>query len=207
MPQLALALVLIWFVSLFVVRSVVQWRRTGSTGWKGISGAVGSMEWNAGALTAVGFVGAAVTPLATIYAWPASNLLVAAPVLHVVGAFVATVGIVGALVAQGEMGDSWRVGVDEAEETELVTRGLFRWVRNPIFTFVLLSLAGLVLVLPTVISLLATALAATGIELQVRAVEEPYLRQVHGAAYEDYCARTGRFLPRIGRTSTTGGPR
>lgn len=207
MPWLALALVLFWFVSLFVVRSVVQWRRTGSTGWKGISGAVGSMEWNAGALTAVGFVGAAVTPLATIHAWPAGDLLVAAPVLHVVGAFVATVGIVGALVAQGEMGDSWRVGVDEAEETALVTRGLFHWVRNPIFTFVLLSLVGLVLALPTGISLLATALAATGIELQVRAVEEPYLRKVHGAAYEDYCTRTGRFVPGVGRTSTTGGAR
>jgi protein-S-isoprenylcysteine O-methyltransferase Ste14 len=35
--------------------------------------------------------------------------------------------------------------------------------------------------------------------VQVRLVEEPYLRRVHGCAYETYAARTGRFLPRIGR--------
>lgn len=200
MPRVGLALVLVWFVSLFVVRSVVQWHRTG---WRGVSGAVASSVWNAGALTALGFVAAASAPFATTFAWPAGNVLMTAPVLHVVGALVATVGIVGALVAQGEMGDSWRVGVDATEKTTLVTHGLFGWVRNPFFTFVLRSLVGLVLVLPTVISLLATAFAATGIELQVRAVEEPYLGRVHGPAYDDYCSRTGRFLPGIGRTSIT----
>ncbi len=203
MPRLALALVLVWFVSLFVVRSIVQWRRTGSTGLKGVSGAVGSVEWSAGVLTAVGFVAAAATPFARLFSWPGGNVLATAPMVHFVGALVATVGVVGALAAQVEMGDSWRVGVDATEETTLVTHGLFRWVRNPIFTFVLLSLVGLVLVLPTVFSLLSTVLATTGIELQVRAVEEPYLRRVHGIAYDDYCSRTGRFLPGIGRSRFT----
>jgi protein-S-isoprenylcysteine O-methyltransferase Ste14 len=37
------------------------------------------------------------------------------------------------------------------------------------------------------------------VELQVRAVEEPYLRLVHGEAYAIYAANTGRFVPGIGR--------
>lgn len=37
------------------------------------------------------------------------------------------------------------------------------------------------------------------LHLQVWVVEEPYLRQVHGAAYIAYAASTGRFLPRLGR--------
>ena len=36
------------------------------------------------------------------------------------------------------------------------------------------------------------------VQLQVRVVEEPYLRAVHGAAYDAYAARAGRFLPGIG---------
>ena len=32
-----------------------------------------------------------------------------------------------------------------------------------------------------------------------RLVEEPYLHRVHGTAYDRYAARTGRFLPWIGR--------
>jgi protein-S-isoprenylcysteine O-methyltransferase Ste14 len=39
------------------------------------------------------------------------------------------------------------------------------------------------------------------LELQVRAVEEPYLIRSHGDAYRAYAARVGRFLPGIGRLS------
>ena len=31
------------------------------------------------------------------------------------------------------MGESWRIGVDDHERTELVTRRAFRLARNPIF--------------------------------------------------------------------------
>jgi protein-S-isoprenylcysteine O-methyltransferase Ste14 len=35
----------------------------------------------------------------------------------------------------------------------------------------------------------------------IRAVEAPYLLRVHGPAYAAYAARTGRFLPGVGRLS------
>ena len=38
-----------------------------------------------------------------------------------------------------------------------------------------------------------------GLEIQTRAVEEPYLRELHGKAYARYAARTGRFVPGVGR--------
>jgi len=31
--------------------------------------------------------------------------------------------------------------------------------------------------------------------------EERFLVGAHGAAYDEYCRRTGRFLPRVGRTA------
>jgi protein-S-isoprenylcysteine O-methyltransferase Ste14 len=37
------------------------------------------------------------------------------------------------------------------------------------------------------------------LEIQVRLVEEPYRRRVHGDHYGDYAARTGRFVPLTGR--------
>lgn len=201
MPLVALTLALLWFLLLFVFRSILQYRRTGSTGWKGISGEIGSVEWSAGLLTGIGFVAAIVAPLASWLSWPGGALLFESPSVHVVGAGAASVGILGALVAQVQMGSSWRIGVDSEERTDLVTGGIFRWVRNPIFTFVLLSMIGLLLLVPSVLSILAAALSVTGIEIQVRAVEEPYLRHVHGSAYEAYCSETGRFVPRVGMTS------
>jgi protein-S-isoprenylcysteine O-methyltransferase Ste14 len=57
---------------------------------------------------------------------------------------------------------------------------------------------------PTWVSALALVALVAGVQMQVRAVEEPYLRAVHGAAYDAYAARTGRFVPGIGhRTAPT----
>jgi protein-S-isoprenylcysteine O-methyltransferase Ste14 len=45
----------------------------------------------------------------------------------------------------------------------------------------------------------ALALTLLGIEMQVRAVEEPYLKRIHGEAYLHYAKRVGRFVPGFGR--------
>ena len=62
-------------------------------------------------------------------------------------------------------------------------------MRNPIFSALLLSAAGFALLLSTVAAGASFALLLAAIELQVRAVEEPYLRRVHGAAYLAYGRR------------------
>ncbi len=195
MPRFAIGVVVVWFLSLFVFRSVLQWWQTGSTGMKGFSGPVGSLEWNAGALTSIGMALACVSPFAALYGWPAGSLWAESAPVHGAGALFAAAGVVGALAAQVTMGDSWRIGVDEAETTELVTRGLYRWVRNPIFSFILLSGVGLVLLVFNTYAVTAFVLTVIGIEIQVRVVEEPYLRRVHGSSYRDYCAGVGRFVP------------
>jgi protein-S-isoprenylcysteine O-methyltransferase Ste14 len=47
----------------------------------------------------------------------------------------------------------------------------------------------------------ARVLFVVALELQVRVVEEPYLRSVHGENFVRYTSRVGRFLPGIGRTA------
>jgi protein-S-isoprenylcysteine O-methyltransferase Ste14 len=198
MPRLALLLLALWFLLLFVLRSILQWRRTGSTGFKAFSGRPGSAEWNAGATITAGLAVTGLAPVASLLGWPGGTLLLAQPVLHWLGAALAAAGVLATLAAQLDMGDSWRIGVDPSERTELVIQGLFARVRNPIFTFMLLSTLGFVLLLPNLFALLALALTAAGIEIQVRAVEEPYLSRTHGPRYADYAARVGRFVPGVG---------
>lgn len=108
-------------------------------------------------------------------------------------------GLLGTLWAQWEMGRSWRIGVNPSERTALVTGGLFRWVRNPIFTAMIVCTLGLVLLVPSVLAVIAQVALIIGVELQVRLIEEPYLVRIHGEAYRAWTARVGRFLPFIGR--------
>jgi protein-S-isoprenylcysteine O-methyltransferase Ste14 len=207
MPGLALALCLFWFVSLFVVRSLLQLRRTGSTGIKGFHGRIGSPPWIAGVTISLGLLLTPLGPLAAQFQWPGGTLFFTNPILHALGAICTLVGIFGALAAQLTMGASWRIGVDERETTELVTSGLFARVRNPIFSFMGLSLCGLVLLVPNPLALLTALLTLLGIEIQVRAVEEPYLRATHGQHYERYAAQVGRFVPGLGRWCDIAGQR
>lgn len=61
-----------------------------------------------------------------------------------------------------------------------MTGGPFRWVRNPIFSAMIVCTLGLVVLVPCT---LALAALIVGVELQVRLVEEPYLVRTHGEVY------------------------
>jgi protein-S-isoprenylcysteine O-methyltransferase Ste14 len=90
--------------------------------------------------------------------------------------------------------------------TELVTGGLFRYVRNPIFAGMLAFWAGVALATPNLLCLVAPLFALAGMEIQVRFVEEPYLRRVHGDAYLKYASMAGRFIPGLGKLRFPRGP-
>ncbi|MFN9709210.1 MAG: methyltransferase family protein [Burkholderiales bacterium] len=97
------------------------------------------------------------------------------------------------LVAQTQMGTSWRIGIDSANRTELVSKGLFAVSRNPIFLAIRLALLGFFLVAPNAATLAILAANEVVVQVQVR-LEEKYLSQLHGEAYEHYCSRVARWL-------------
>lgn len=191
----ALVLYLGWAGFAFGVRAAVQRRRTGDAGFRGISGRPGEASWWAGVLFVIALLGGTSAPVAALAGLPTA----AHAAVQWTGLVVTSAGMAATLAAQTNMGTSWRVGVDTGERTTLVTDGLFAHVRNPVFTAMAITAVGLALVVPNWVSLLALACLIAAIQLQVRVVEEPYLKAVHGSAYAAYAARTGRFLPGIGR--------
>jgi protein-S-isoprenylcysteine O-methyltransferase Ste14 len=118
--------------------------------------------------------------------------------IQTLGIIIATAGIAATVYAQLDMGDSWRIGVDQRETTTLVHTGVFGRIRNPIYSAMLTFGAGIALVTPNVVAGAALALLAVTIELQVRLVEEPYLLRTHGDSYRAYTTRVGRFVPGVG---------
>jgi len=195
--DLALVLFAVFGLLGFGWRSWLQYRRTGSTGVRGIRGG-GVTEWIAG----VGFVIALFTAVAAPVLQEAKVIEpiggLSAVWIQAAGVAVATAGIAAMVYAQLEMGDSWRIGVDERETTTLVHTGVFGQVRNPIYTAMFTFGLGIVLVTPNVVACAAFVLLVATIELQVRRVEEPYLLSTHGDAYRAYAARVGRFVPGVG---------
>ncbi len=204
---MAITALLIFLVGLavaFGLRTWLQLRRTGASGFHGISGEPGSLRWWAGILfvtaPALGLA-ALVLAVVDVAGRPSGSV---ADVAGVVGLVLALVGFAGVLAAQTGMGSSWRIGVKETERTELVTGGLFALVRNPIFTAMVVAQLGLTLMVPTCLSVAALVCLVAAVEMQVRFIEEPYLLTTHGGSYARYAAVTGRFVPGIGRLTTFG---
>ncbi|MFG3702495.1 methyltransferase family protein [Micromonospora sp. NPDC047620] len=203
MALLALALYLLGLLLAFGWRTLTQWRRTGDTGLRLDAGRPGTLRWWAKLL----FVAA----LALGFAGPAAALAGLSPLLdhralHAVGLAVAVAGIAATLAAQLAMGTSWRIGVDPTERTTLVTSGPFALARNPIFTAMAATSLGLTLLVPNAVSLIAWLALVVALQLQVRAVEEPYLIATHADAYRRYAAGVGRFLPGLGRLDPVAPP-
>jgi protein-S-isoprenylcysteine O-methyltransferase Ste14 len=183
----------------FGLRSWLQLRRTGSTGFEGVSGGPGSAEWLAGILFGLALALGLAAPVLALAGVVQPLEALDGAVTRVAGVVLFGLGLVGTLLAQAAMGSSWRIGVDERSRTELVTGGPFTIVRNPIFAAMLPASAGLALMVPSAVALAGLAALFVALELQVRVVEEPYLLRMHGADYSSYATRVGRFLPGFGR--------
>lgn len=198
MAALALVLYGVALAIAFGVRVGLQLRRTGSTGVHGIAPGAGPLEWLAGGLLAVALTSGVAAPVLALL-----DVLEPIPALdgtvgHAIGLVLAGTGIALTFGAQLAMGDSWRIGVDPGERTQLVTGDPFALVRNPIYSAMAPTVLGLVLLVPSVPAIAGLLAIVTAFELQVRLVEEPHLLRVHGEEYADYAARVGRFVPGLG---------
>ena len=198
MPALALAFLLVYGLLAFGVRMVVQVRRTGSTGFKGLRG-TSTSERTGGLLLATALALCVVGSALQLAGAVDSPQALDGDVANILGVALACLGIVVTLVAQFAMGDAWRVGVDPCERTELVTDGPFSVVRNPIFAAMIPSFTGIALLAANVLTLAGVTLLVVALELHVRLIEEPYLLRAHRERYAAYAVRVGRFAPGIGR--------
>lgn len=199
-PLLALALLVVYLALTFGVRTWLQLRRTGQTGFRGISGRPFSAAWLGGVLFVVAMLLAVAAPLAEWYGLVAP-FFEPCPEIAELGEHTVLLGVLGTVAAQQDMGTSWRIGVRQGERTELVTGGAFALVRNPIFSAMLLTGLGFLLLLPNPLTLGSFAGLLLAVELQVRGAEEPHLLRVHGDRYRAYARRVGRFVPGLGHLS------
>lgn len=101
--------------------------------------------------------------------------------------------LVWTVIAQTQMGKSWRIGIDQKNRTTLVTSGLFAYSRNPIFLGMRLSMLSLVLLRPNVVTVAAALAADVLIQIQVR-LEEDFLIKQHSVKYQQYMSKTRRWL-------------
>ncbi len=79
----------------------------------------------------------------------------------------------------------------------LVTRGLYRHVRNPMYLAFLAGIAGWAVLFASIAVAVYGAAIFAFLSASLRFYEEPRLARQFGDEYTDYCDRVGRWLPRL----------
>lgn len=115
------------------------------------------------------------------------------PIIEIIGVVLLIISLVWILAAQAQMGNSWRIGVDKDVKTELVSEGIFRLSRNPIFLGMRFTLFGLFLIMPNALSLIVWLMGDALMQIQVR-LEEEHLTKMHGEDYENFCKQVRRWI-------------
>lgn len=109
------------------------------------------------------------------------------------GLFLIHAALIWIVIAESNMKQSWRIGIDEKNKTALVTKGLFSISRNPIFLGMIISTAGIFLILPNAITFFVAVTSYIVIQIQIR-LEEEHLAKQHGTVYTAYKDRVKRLI-------------
>ena len=136
--------------------------------------------------------GAAVQLLST--ALPETKAVLRTPAaVRICGVLAVLCGTVLFICALAAMKDSWRAGIDETQETGMVSGGIYKFSRNPAFAGFDLIYAGTAMVFPGIAALLSAGISVTLFHLQILE-EEKYLTRKFGSEYEEYKKNTPRYL-------------
>lgn len=114
--------------------------------------------------------------------------------LRVTGAIIYTIGLMTAIAARFQLGDNW-ANIETGqilERQQVVSKGVYAYVRHPIYSGDLLLLLGLELALNSWL-VLGVLILAPVVMRQAIKEEKMLARALPG--YDAYCMRTKRFIP------------
>ena len=187
---------LVYFFFVFFLRSYLLWKRTGVNPLT-FSKTDDAHGYNGKVFTFISLLELAVV---FIYAFKNEWYQYLLPFwyleysyLNYIGWGLLMLSLVLVWAAQSQMANSWRIGIDENNKTELVTSGLFSISRNPIFLGIMLANVGLLLIIPNAFTLLIVSLSTISINTQIR-LEESFLKSSHGEKYQDYLNQVRRWF-------------
>jgi protein-S-isoprenylcysteine O-methyltransferase Ste14 len=112
------------------------------------------------------------------------------------GAALTLAGLLFTVWARVYLGRNWSGVVTVKADHELITGGPYALVRHPIYTGLLLAFIGTALAVGEWRGVLSVALALIAIVHRI-IVEESFMRQQFGAAYDNYALRVRALVPGV----------
>ena len=194
--MLLFAYLILYFLLVFAIRSILLWKKTGINPLT-FNKTDNAHGFNGKVFTCITFIELIVVG---IYAFKHNWYDYLLPfwylendILFRIGWGFLILSLIVVWIAQSQMANSWRIGIDEKNKTRLITKGLFSISRNPIFLGIMIANFGLFMVIPNAFSLLIVALSTISINTQIR-LEEEFLKREFGDEYLEYTKKVRRWI-------------
>jgi protein-S-isoprenylcysteine O-methyltransferase Ste14 len=127
-------------------------------------------------------------------AWLFARFVPMSTLSEACGSLLVVAGLLFAIWARVHLGANWSGRVSVKEHHELIRTGPYQWVRHPIYTGLLLAIAGTALVVGECRGLIATALMVVSFWRKLQ-LEEALMRETFGDEYRRYCEHTAALIP------------
>jgi protein-S-isoprenylcysteine O-methyltransferase Ste14 len=130
------------------------------------------------------------------YGWLGARLFPDSLAGEWLGVLLTAAGVAIAFWARVHLGTNWSGVVTLKEDHELIRTGLYRTIRHPIYTGILLAVLGSVVALGQVRGVIAFFIIWLSFYIKARR-EESLLSAEFGPRFAEHQQHTGMFLPRI----------
>ena len=130
------------------------------------------------------------------WSWLNERVLPGVPAVWLTGLAVTALGIAVAIWARLSLGSNWSGMVTLKANHELVRTGLYRWIRHPIYTGILVGMIGTAMIRGYLRGWIGIGLVLLAFYLKARR-EESFLREEFGAGFDEHSKHTGMFLPKL----------
>lgn len=186
----------VFLIALFIIPSYVTYKRTGIKPFK-FSKEDSTINFVGKTYKLISVV-AFITIVINAFAPSIINYLI--PIEYLESSYVYWSGIglihfafLFVFIAQRNMANEWRIGIDNENKVTLITKGMFGISRNPIFLGVIIVFFGLFLIIPNLITAIILVAGVIVIQVQVRLEEEFLLKQL-GNEYKEYMFKVKRWI-------------
>jgi len=131
------------------------------------------------------------------WGWLANQIMSKNSAVAIIGLFLTVGGLLFAVWARIALGANWSGTVTIKSGHSLIRRGPYKWIRHPIYTGLLASLVGTVLLQGEVRSFCGFLLILLALFRKAKR-EERFLSEEFGEGFAEHAKHTGMFLPRFG---------
>lgn len=114
--------------------------------------------------------------------------------IRIVGILLGMMGDIIFIISVLTMKESWRAGVSHEEKTDLITDGIYQISRNPAFLGFDLVYIGMCIMFFNLALIVISLLAIIMFHLQIKYVEEPFLKQEFTEQYLQYYQQVNRYI-------------